>query len=643
MQVTALSNRATPATVCARIRSPYLLELLDDDVFLSWLRSKWGARIFKEVLQPLYAPSELAKAGKRSTLEKIYLFGVSEQFSDLTGAKAMIKTWDAAALQVTTLPLETFCGTAKICLEWLRLRLKHGRLFAAPIDSLRIIGYTSYSKHANDACELNDILALASCEELLGSKVELRKLTFFKVVNSFPNRRTVRHAYHLGARPTAVAIIRYSIVRHTDSTVMLRPEFDTEYLDLNFLASCRFSDFLQSFWTFHGIQYGSKLEIRPKALQLLAESPVPLPLPWSESKDPSALVPRDTDSATPAHKLVLELLRPEHSGSLGQLVDIDSLGSSYCPAIAGALELAGVIKARRSLHDSEIDAIGVSFSSVRYVPLIMLSAPSLEFNIAAQTALAKQSRLDLVMLLYRQGFAGVYDAPRYWDESSSSRRVFRAQAMMSGTKLYFVALLLRNEIASRGGFVMHTGSTRYYQMLLSLKDLAIFECLKDASASMTDASLEAIADDVSLHEPLVPLGGSDEPDAEQNGDAESYSGTFPEDITDALPILLQRYAAETAQLRPYQYEGSHGVAYVHFDNCSHSSGKLRAFVRCRQHDQCTKHIQVETAGGRHAAICYCIAWLYWAEAEQLDRDEHSCAAPPAAWVDHFLTSIPESA
>ena len=417
MQVTALSNKATPATVCARIRSPYLLELLDDDVFLSWLRSKWGAYIFKEVLRPLYAPSELAKAGKRSTLEKIYLFGVSEQFSDLTGAKAMIKTWDAAALQVTTLPLETFRGTAKICLEWLRLRLIHGKLFAAPIDSLRIIGYTSYSKHANDACELNEILALASCEELLGSKVELRKLTFFKVVNSFPNRRTVRHAYHLGARPTAVAIIRYSIVRHTDSTVMLRPEFDTEYLDLNFLASCRFSDFLQSFWTFHGIQYGSKLEIRPKALQLLAESPVPLPLPWSESKDPSALVPRETDSATPAHKLVLELLRPEHSGSLGQLVDIDSLGSSYCPAIAGALELAGVIKARRSLHDSEIDAIGISFSAVRYVPLIMLSAPSLEFNIAAQTALAKQSRLDLVMLLYRQGFAGVYDAPRYWDES----------------------------------------------------------------------------------------------------------------------------------------------------------------------------------------------------------------------------------
>ena len=215
--------------------------------------------------------------------------------------------------------------------------------------------------------------------------------------------------------------------------------------------------------------------------------------------------------------------------------------------------------------------------------------------------------------------------------------------MTSGTKLYFVALLLRNEIASRGGFVMHTGSARYYQLLLSLKDLAVLDYLKDTSASMPDAPLQALLDDVSLHEPLVPLEDSDEPDTEQNGDIESYGETASSDITDALPIVIQRYAAETAQLRPYQYEGSHGVAYVHFDNCSHSSGKLRAFIKCGRHEGCTKHIQVETAGSRHAAICYCVAWLYWAEAERLPRDKHSCKEPPAAWIDHCVSRIPESA
>ena len=647
LQVTALSNKATPATVCARIRSPYLLELLDDNVFSSWLRSRWGGHIFEEILTPLYATSELAKAGKRNTLERIYLFGVSEQFSDITEAKTMLRTWEAAAHQVTTLPLETFNGTAKLCLEWLRSRLKNGRLFAAPIQNLRIIGFTSYVKHDNDACELNDILALASCEELVGSKAALHRLTFFKVVNAFPNRRTVRHAYHLGARPTVVAIVRYSIVGHTGSSVTLKPEFHTEYLDLNYLASCRFSDFVQSFWTFHSIHYGHTLEIMPKTLRLLAESPVPLPLPWSESSDPSAMVPRETDFTTPAHKLFLELLRPESErpGSLGQLVDIASLGSSYCPAIAEALECAGVIKARRSMGDSKIEAIGVNFSAVRYVPQIQMSTPSLEFNIVAgQTALARQSRLDLVMLLYRQGFIGTYDAPRYWDDSPSSQQVFRLQAMMSGTKLYFVALLLRHEIASRGGFVMHTGSTRYYKLLLSLKDFDALKCLKDArQAPLTDAQLQAIADKKSLNEPLLPLKDVEGADDDGNEGDASHDETAPPCITDALPLQLDKYAAESYQMRPYQYESEVGVAYVHFDNCSHSSGKLRAFVKCWAHEVCTKHIQVETAGNRHAAICYCVAWLHWQKSEQLAREDHSGKKPPDALVADFMTKIPQSA
>ena len=76
---------------------------------------------------------------------------------------------------------------------------------------------------------------------------------------------------------------------------------------------------------------------------------------------------------------------PANAFVFGQLVDFASLGSSYCPASAGALELAGVIKAHRSLHDSEIDAIGISFSAVRYVPLIRMSKPSLESKIIAAT------------------------------------------------------------------------------------------------------------------------------------------------------------------------------------------------------------------------------------------------------------------
>ena len=144
----------------------------------------------------------------------------------------------------------------------------------------------------------------------------------------------------------------------------------------------------------------------------------------------------------------------------------------------------------------------------------------------------------------------------------------------------------------------------------------------------------------SLHEPLLRIQYSEELIDEQNGDVESDRFAASSDLlTEPLPIIIQKYAAEAAQLRSYQ----HGGAIIYFDNRSHSSGKLRALTKCRLHDRCTKHMQVETAGSRHLAICHLLAWLHWAEVQQLERDDHSGHAPPAALVDHFVSTIPASA
>ena len=157
---------------------------------------------------------------------------------------------------------------------------------------------------------------------------------------------------------------------------------------------------------------------------------------------------------------------------------------------------------------------------------------------------------------------------------------------------------------------------------------------------MPEELLQTLSDTDSLHEPLLPIQYSEELRDERNGDVESDGFADSSDLlTESLPIIIQKYAAETAQLRSYQ----HGGSIIYFDNRSHSSGKLRAFTKCRLHDRCTKHIQVETAGSRHAAICNLMAWLHWAEVQQMERDDHSGHAPPAALVDHFASTIPSSA
>ena len=178
------------------------------------------------------------------------------------------------------------------------------------------------------------------------------------------------------------------------------------------------------------------------------------------------------------------------------------------------------------------------------------------------------------MLLYRQGFQALYDAPQYWDESSPD--VFRAQALLSGSKLYLVALLLRHEIASRGGFVMHTGTARYSRILLSLQDHVVLDYLRDANVDALEDSLVALEASDALQKPIVPVHYSE--GADEANDIDATDKPDASDILDdALPIHLQLYAAETAALRPYQHDTA---VRVYFDNCSHSSGKLREYVRC---------------------------------------------------------------
>ncbi len=181
---------------------------------------------------------------------------------------------------------------------------------------------------------------------------------------------------------------------------------------------------------------------------------------------------------------------------------------SYCSENVEYLERAGVIKTRRSAHNFAVEAIGVSFSAIRYVPLVMVGTPALEFAIACQAAFATHSRIDLTMHLYRQGFTATYDVTRYCGESS--QEVFRSQALLSGTTLYFVALVLRHEIAHSGGFVMHTCSARYYILSLTLNYRAVFECLRDARAAMPAELRQTMSDTDSRHEHLLPIRYSDE-------------------------------------------------------------------------------------------------------------------------------------
>ena len=639
-QATALGTNVTVASVCARVRSSFLLSLVDDGRFNAFARSHWAKQVFHDLLQSPYDKAQLKKIGRKRVLEKIYLYGVDEQFTDLTVPQKMIKDWEAAVNHVTVSAPVPLSGTGRLCSDWLRRRLTPGRIFGVVSDAVRIVPYSSYADHGEEACALQDIVALASCEELVGIAAPvLPKLTYFRVVNAYPNRRTLKHPHHLGRKPNVIAIVRYQVIEcGDDGHVILQPgsAFEADYLDLSYTCSCKFTSFAESLWCFHGIEYGCKLEISKGALRVLSDSPVPLPRPWSNSRDALAMVPSDLSQLpTDAHRVFAQLAQSCSFSEPGNFRHVTTL-HAYTSELAERLLSSGLAECQRT-EAGEIESIGLTYSAVQHAVFVRMTQPSLEFNLPEHASCASNhSKLDLARILLRQGFQASWSALQYWDDSADTPDEFRAQALVSGSKLYLVALVLRHEIVARKGFILHNGSAKYYRLLLVLKDLTPLSALKDDPHALMPADLDLLAKNEQLHEPLLAIDDSHEAeDAGLEDDAVPDYGQ-PESSLDAVPVHISKFAAETAALRPVIY----GNAVIHFDNCSHSSGKLRAYTTCNVHRRCTQHCQVETAGGRNSAIARLQAWLYWVQSNPgMPRCEHSGHPPPADLIADFYRRV----
>lgn len=293
----------------------------------------------------------------------------------------------------------------------------------------------------------------------------------------------------------------------------------------------------------------------------------------------------------------------------------------------------GCIVVRRD-DSGNVSAIALSTSALDWVPVVAVASPNLQFTTVSPTTLLKSSTLDLLLALHREGFEPA-DDPQPW--SPATQNCYRLQSM-HGTKLYFIALLFRNEIIHRGAMcIFHRQPAKYYKLLLTLEKLDVMN-----DENMETAKLDALHNNESLHAPLCDVssaveGGSGD---DSHCDDSNYDHNSHElrDLNMILPVQLQERAAEQHALRSYRCPSS--SAWVHFDNYSHSSGNLRAYIVCQTHPACTKHCQVITRGSRKAAIAFCLAWNAWGV--NLEREEHSCQVPPESFVEQAMLDLPES-
>ena len=219
--------------------------------------------------------------------------------------------------------------------------------------------------------------------------------------------------------------------------------------------------------------------------------------------------------------------------------------------------------------------VAANLGTLQFRCLLDVSSPLLEFSVSENCGAAiNHSKLDLIRLLHSHGFRESDEAPQCW--SPESPLFYRSQAILTGSKLYFVCLVLRSQIFDKGAaYILHAAPSKYYRTLLTLKNLRAFHAIVDAgglTSEVCESHLEAVGVVV------------DEPSVEQLALEDAHEQLESDQIAASAPLSVAAFAAQRALLKPEVLPviaiASATAPIVYFDNCSHASGVVRGYSKC---------------------------------------------------------------
>ena len=141
-------------------------------------------------------------------------------------------------------------------------------------------------------------------------------------------------------------------------------------------------------------------------------------------------------------------------------------------------------------------------------------------------------------------------------------------------------------------------------------------------------------------------------DGEESGDKEqpalALEDADPEDITNVHRVAMQVLRSIPAEMVNISTTirvktGPDSFIKVHFDKCSHASGKQRAYVACPapHHAACFRYGVVEQWPTLRLAAATLAAWALGAEGRgrEFSKEDHKKFNPEAADVLAMLDSV----
>lgn len=261
----------------------------------------------------------------------------------------------------------------------------------------------------------------------------------------------------------------------------------------------------------------------------------------------------------------------------------------------------------------------------------------------------KQSKLSALMFLCSLGWTPSAEnlSGRYYE--ASSEKVF--DASLQRPKVYFVALcmsasILRKLSTSEAALpvIYHGMPQAYYKALLSLpasKMQAIADIIEQTPhiKRIRDSEFAALLD-----------GCEGVPEREEGPegqhmlavlDAPSPAEVDAQRVHRIAASVLRGLPAEFVDIRSCMVATSaNRTLRVNFDNCSHSSGKQRAYIACPapHHSACFKYSVVERFESNEDCAAWLMAWADHARSQpaaEFNKRAHMSFVPDAQAVAAF--------
>jgi hypothetical protein len=290
----------------------------------------------------------------------------------------------------------------------------------------------------------------------------------------------------------------------------------------------------------------------------------------------------------------------------------------------------------------ELDEFGVQCwrvcEAVRLTPQLCLRSPLRLRDLPSdgrggvRTGMCK---LEWVRLLLQTGWRFTDEPPLWMSRKSTT---WLPASPLQRPELMLKALLCLPVIWQKRGAprkIYLAGPAAYYKRLLVESDLTF---MKD----WTETDICNCSD----RKRPVKRGRWARPAlADAKSDSDSENGGAPAASSASRPLAS---AAEPAALmlpgipqpEPLQVNLPGNPLRVHFDNYTHASGELRAFIACTAHGHgpdCRLYVFVKNHGSRSRAAAFLAAW-HELGARSVDADHHKARKPTQAQVEAVLWS-----